>query len=272
VPDVAQNLATIEQQLAYLQADAAPTEQHVVVLPECCLYFGGQERAQLTLAQADHAERRLQHQLADLASRYQVYLVAGSMPQYVPEYDKFTNTSCLFSPSGALLQAYDKIHLFDVDVDDNEKCYRESRLTQAGRKLCVSQLPFANLGMAICYDLRFPELFRQLTAQGATIISLPAAFTQVTGQAHWQALLQARAIENQVYIVAAGQQGIHANGRETWGHSMIIDPWGNIVNAIDTGVGAISSPYLADLVTQVRTNIPVASHNQFSVQFNPSGQ
>jgi len=268
-PNVEHNLQVIEQQLHQLCIENSDdTVQLLVVLPECCLFFGGQDKAQLNLAEQTYQTQYLSNSLAALAKKFQCFLVGGSIPLWIPEKKKFSNTCQMFSPKGTLLTQYNKIHLFDVDVDDSEKCYRESKYTQAGSSLSLAELPFANVGLSICYDLRFPELFRQLTNLGAQIICVPAAFTQVTGRAHWLPLLQARAIENQVYIVAAGQQGIHQNGRETWGHSVIIDPWGEVNAMLETGIGHISVPFDFSRISDVRTNIPVAKHNQFSVRLN----
>jgi len=261
VPDVEVNLVTIEQQLSLLPSN----EQHLVVLPECCLFFGGKDAAQLSLAQNTSHQMELVTKLSAIANKYNIYLVAGSIPLLTKNKDQFTNSSCVFSPTGELLTRYDKIHLFDVNVDDNEQSYRESRFTQAGKATSLVKTPFAKIGLSICYDLRFPELYRSLSVQGATIITVPSAFTQVTGAAHWQALLQARAIENQVYIIAAAQQGIHANNRETWGHSMIISPWGEILASLAEGVGLISTKFLPKTLTEIRTAMPVFEHNQFKV-------
>lgn len=266
LPDVAENFACIEQHLAQLPE----SNEHIVVLPECCLFFGGRDKEQLLLAQetyqSDLLENRLVQQLSRLAKQYCVNLVAGSIPLYKNTAQKFTNTSLVFSSTGELQTRYDKIHLFDVEVEDNEKNYLESRYTHAGNQVVCQELAGVTLGLSICYDLRFPELFRQLTVLGANVITVPAAFTKVTGQAHWQALLQARAIENQVYIVAAGQQGIHQNGRETWGHSMIISPWGEIISQIDEGQGTISAEVDLNELTKIRRTIPVAKHNQFTTK------
>ncbi|NMP31944.1 carbon-nitrogen hydrolase family protein [Thalassotalea sp. M1531] len=263
VPDIKANLAKIEQQLAQLpQAD-----EHIVVLPECCLFFGGKDRQQLTIASQEKSISQMQEGLSSLAKRFSLYLVAGSIPvANSVDTDKFANTCLMFAPNGELLLHYQKIHLFDVEVEDSEKNYLESRYTSPGKDLAVADLPFAKLGLSICYDLRFPELYRSLTVCGADIITVPAAFTRVTGKAHWQALLQARAIENQVYIVAAGQEGRHENGRETWGHSMIISPWGEILAQLPSGIGCISADYDAELIKQVRNNIPVAKHNRFKTE------
>lgn len=256
--DIECNFATIEKQLAMLP----PNQQHIVLLPECCLFFGGKDKAQLTLAKKNADTQQLQQGLASLAKRYKVYLIAGSLPIY-QQQDKFANACVVFAPSGEQLAQYNKIHLFDVDVADSEKQYRESRYTLAGDEVKVVDIAGISTGLAICYDLRFPELFRALASQGATIITVPAAFTRVTGQAHWLTLLRARAIENQVYIIAAGQEGVHENGRETWGHSMIISPWGEVLAQQSMGEGIISAAYQEQEILRVRQAMPVASHNRF---------
>lgn len=263
VPDVVANLANIETILSRLPI----SDEHLVVLPESCLYFGGKDSKQTEFAEP-LGHGFMQQQLSLLAIKYDVYLLAGTIPIQSQLEGKFTASSLLFSPKGRLLNDYQKIHLFDVDVDDNEKNYRESKLTQAGEKLSVSDLPSFKLGMTVCYDLRFPELFRALTTEGADVICVPSAFTKVTGKAHWQALLQARAIENQVYIVAAGQEGEHLNGRKTYGHSMIISPWGEIISMKADGVGYVSAEFDRQLINKVRADIPVSRHNKFSVKLN----
>ena len=153
--------------------------------------------------------------------------------------------------------------MFDVVVQDSEKNYCESRYVKAGDRVSVVDVAGVGVGLSICYDLRFPELFRQLCQQGAKIITVPSAFTRVTGAVHWQTLLRARAIENQVYIIAAGQEGVHENGRETWGHSMIINPWGEILAQRDTGKGIICADYQEEELVNVRKAMPVATHNRF---------
>ena len=270
VPDVGDNFRTIDRYLEALIEESSDDDEHIVVLPECCLFFGGKDQQQLGLAkESDQLAYQnlfvstLQEQLSRLAKRYHVYLVAGSIPLLSTTAEKFTNTCCVFSPEGDLLTQYDKIHLFDVDVQDSEKQYRESRFTQCGNEIVSTTAAGINVGLSICYDLRFPELYRSLTTLGADIITVPSAFTAVTGKAHWQALLQARAIENQVYIIAAGQQGVHENGRETWGHSMIISPWGEMLACLEEGVGSISVEFSQQVLDQVRRAIPVAEHNQF---------
>ncbi len=261
-PDIADNLIAIEKQLSKLTVKGV----HIVVLPECCLFFGGSQSQQLQLARDNHQDNFLQTKLADLAIAYGIYLVAGSIPMYIAKSDKFTNSCCVFSPQGECIARYDKIHLFDVNVADNTQNYQESEYTQAGNKLCIVPIGEFTLGLSICYDLRFPELYRQLTVAGADIIAVPSAFTALTGQAHWQTLLRARAIENQVCIVAAAQQGIHVNNRETWGHSMIINPWGEIISGLPQGQGIISAQICRANIDKVRVAMPVAEHNQFTTK------
>lgn len=275
-PQVESNISLIEQQLAQFRAENT-NETLVAVLPECCLFFGGKDHQQLELAKQNSQNQQITNAFSQLAKKYRLTLVAGSMPLWVKGTNKFTNSCCVFDENGRQQAQYDKIHLFDVDVNtdinSNEEAdsnaYQESFYTQAGDSCTVTALQAhadIKLGLTICYDLRFPELFRQLRIGGATIITVPSAFTKVTGKAHWQALLQARAIENQVYIVAAGQQGTHENGRETWGNSMIINPWGEIIANLETGNGFISAPYDQQKLMQLRAAMPVAAHNQFTSQ------
>lgn len=264
VPNVQQNLDTIERLLSLEEI----SNEHIVVLPECCLYFGGSDKDQLQLARENQKTRFLQRHLAALAKKFGVYLVAGSIPFHTDNDNKFTNRCFVFSPTGDTLGEYDKIHLFDAAVDDGEKSYLESKYTLAGNSVSVVETESTKIGLTICYDLRFPELYRQLRNKSAGIITVPSAFTHKTGKAHWQALLQARAIENQVYVVAAGQQGVHANGRETWGHSMIISPWGEILACQPEGEGIVTSHYSQETLTSIRKAMPVVEHNKFESKLN----
>jgi len=257
-PDVEQNVRTIAQQLAKLTLVENNEEiEHIVVLPECCLFFGANDQAQLSLAQQSKNNNELQLALSQLAKHYKVTLIGGTIPIITEGGNKFTNTSCAFNSCGELIARYDKIHLFDVNVADSEKTYCESRYTQAGNKACIAKTSLANIGLSVCFDIRFPLLYQKLNELGADIITVPSAFTRVTGKAHWQTLLQARAIENQVYIIAAGQEGVHANGRETWGHSMIISPWGEILACLEQGEGIITSDFIPLEIQRIRTSMPL---------------
>ena len=267
VPNVDENLKNITRHLVAL-CSLFQEQEHIVVLPECCLFFGGKDSEQLELAKATAQSQLLVSQLSALAKKFSITLVAGTIPLLSRCGEKFTNTSCVFSPSGELLVQYDKIHLFDVNVNDSEKHYLESKYTQAGQSTELVKRQNITIGLSVCYDVRFASLYRNLTARGATIITVPSAFTRVTGKAHWQALLQARAIENQVYIIASAQEGIHENGRETWGHSMIISPWGDILACKETGEGFITSSYSQEEINRVRTAMPVHEHNKFTVELN----
>lgn len=257
-PDPQDNLAIVAKLLEQLPA-ARP---QLVVLPEAFSCFGAGDRAQLAMAET-YKDGEVQQQLAALAKKHEVYLVGGTLP--IDAGERFSAASILFGPDGAILNRYDKIHLFDVDVADNTKEYRESKWTQPGSKVVTTETDFGVVGMAVCYDLRFPELFSALRQAGSQIIVLPSAFTQVTGKAHWHALVRARAIEQQVFIVAPGQVGEHANGRETFGHSIIVSPWGEILaeQELDEGVVSVSVD-VAD-IEPIRKQMPVAQQNQFEV-------
>lgn len=264
VPDVLENLATIDTELAKLPSG----DNHLVLLPECCLYFGGSDKSQLAIAEKLDAPSMMINGLKKLALKYRINLVAGTIPLVSAKPQKFTASSLCINEQGEVLGEYQKIHLFDVVVEDGTGNYQESRFTQAGSSIQCLDLGWCKVGMTVCYDLRFPELFRQLRNKGADVIVVPAAFTERTGMAHWQPLLQARAIENQVYIVAAGQQGEHQNGRRTWGHSMIIDPWGEIKSQLSSGIGTLSAELDFNLLKKVRRDIPVETHNRFNVGIN----
>ncbi|WP_322406860.1 carbon-nitrogen hydrolase family protein [Idiomarina sp. PL1-037] len=257
-PDPQDNLAIVAKLLEQLPA----TRPQLVVLPEAFSCFGAGDRAQLAMAET-YKDGEVQKQLAALAKKHEVYLVGGTLP--IDAGERFSAASILFGPDGGILNRYDKIHLFDVDVADNTKEYRESKWTQPGSNVVTTATDFGVVGMAVCYDLRFPELFSALRQAGSQIIVLPSAFTQVTGKAHWHALVRARAIEQQVFIVAPGQVGEHANGRETFGHSIIVSPWGEILAEQELGEGVVSvSVDVAD-IEPIRKQMPVAQQNQFEV-------
>ncbi|MCG9695496.1 carbon-nitrogen hydrolase family protein [Shewanella sp. Isolate11] len=258
--DVRANLNFINEQLNQLKVTTRP---HLVVLPECCLLFGGHESQQLAYACTDeHSE--LKQELAAMAAAFGIYLVAGTIPILAGD-GRIYSRSYLFDDQGQTLGHYDKLHLFDVDIKDSTKSYRESDTFCPGERVSVVDTPFGKVGMAICYDLRFADLFRAMRLQGADIIVLPAAFTRVTGKAHWQPLLQARAIENQCFVLAAAQWGIHNEGRrETWGHSSIIGPWGEVIAQKPEQCGWLTSSIDISETVEIRKGIPVVEHNRFS--------
>jgi predicted amidohydrolase len=192
---------------------------------------------------------------AQLAAELGIHVHVGSTAIALAD-GKVANRGLLFGPDGARICAYDKIHMFDVDLDNGES-WRESAVYSPGAVARMADLPFARLGFAICYDVRFPELFKTQAQTGAEIISVPAAFTRQTGEAHWEILLRARAIENGVYIVAAAQGGVHEDGRETFGHSMIIDPWGRVLASADrTGEAVVLAEIDIAAVKAAHDKIP----------------
>ncbi|MDX0490873.1 carbon-nitrogen hydrolase family protein [Sinorhizobium medicae] len=185
------------------------------------------DRSGLRSILRDEANDIVVRKAARLAGELAIYLHVGSTPIALAD-GKIANRGFLFGPDGAKICEYDKIHMFDVDLDNGES-WRESAAYHPGATARIADLPFGKLGFSICYDVRFPELFRQQAVAGAEIMSVPAAFTRQTGEAHWEILLRARAIENGLFVVAAAQGGTHEDGRETFGHSMIIDPWGRVL-------------------------------------------
>ena len=199
--------------------------------------------------------------MVDLATELGIYFLAGSILETVPNENKVYNTSLFFSPNGKLLARYRKIHLFDVQVNDEVNVF-ESDTRMAGDEVVVARTEFCPVGLTICYDLRFPELFRKLIERGAQVVLLPAAFTAVTGKAHWEPLLRARAIENQVYIIAPDQVGQAPNAIATHGHSMIVDPWGRILAEAKDSPGVIHAEIDLDYLAKVRKELPALSHRK----------
>ena len=257
--NVQQNLAYVEQQLQHLTAQ----RPCLVVLPECFACFGGSEHLLLDIAE-DIGQGPIQQRLMELAKQYDVWLVAGSMPITSELTDKYTASCLLIDNQGKLVEEYQKIHLFDVQISDNTGTYFESRYTHAGNKLAVVNTPFGTLGLAICYDIRFAGMFQAMNQVAQLdVLALPAAFTQKTGRAHWSTLLTARAIENQCYLVAAGQTGVHQNNRQTYGHSCIISPWGESLAEIKTNTGTIHAPINLQHLAAIRGNMPIQQHNKF---------
>ncbi|WP_334030579.1 carbon-nitrogen hydrolase family protein [Alteromonas sp. P256] len=259
-PDVDENLAAVSKAMS--ESDIAPNS--LVVLPECFACFGGKDKGQLSIAEAK-GQGPIQAHLSALAIRYQCYIVSGTFPVKTANPDQFSAACMLFGPDGALLADYRKIHMFDVSVNDATGSYKESRFTEAGSEVVTVNTPIGNIGLAVCYDIRFPGLFTAMA--DIDVLVLPAAFTQKTGEAHWHALLKARAIEKQCFVIAAGQVGVHANGRETYGHSIVLSPWGETVAERAAGKGVLkASVDIAERET-IKQNMPVAEHNRFRSHF-----
>jgi predicted amidohydrolase len=254
-PDPMKNLAFIDIQLKQLSKQGA----QLVLTPENCIVFGSKADYRF------HAEVLgagiIQEQLFDLAIRYGVWIVVGSIP--IIRDDKISTTCLVISNQGKLVAHYDKLHMFDADVEDEHGRYRESEVFQPGNETVVVDTPVGRLGLTICYDVRFPHLFSELVAKGAEAIVVPAAFTATTGAAHWEPLLRARAIETQCWILASGQTGQHPCGRETWGHSMVISPWGKMIDQLRSQVGVLCEEIDHRETQSLRRNMPVQKHARF---------
>lgn len=268
--DVSQNLVTVAKQLASMDF-RLPS---LVLLPENFALYA-HNKAYQDLAES-LGNGVIQTQLAAWARQYGIWLVAGSLPilacstttKDLDVDSRVYTTSLVFEPSGRLMQHYHKLHLFDVMVpasaDKPALAYKESDSFLAGQDTALFTVNGLQVGMVICYDLRFPELFRQLRQQGAELILVPAAFTTTTGKAHWLTLLQARAIENQCYILAANQVGRHNKTKSSWGHSVIVDPWGEVITQIDSDVGHISAMVDRQKIQQIRADMPILQHARFT--------
>jgi predicted amidohydrolase len=257
--DKAANLAAAEAGIAR----AAEAGARLVVLPELWTYLGPAEGHRTN---AEPIPGPVTQRLAELARRYQLVLHGGSMLELPADADAAAlpyNTAVLVEPSGMLVATYRKIHLFDAAPQDGAPPYRESATTAAGDAIVTAEVEGLRLGLTICYDLRFPELFRALALRGAEIFPLPAAFTWETGRSHWEPLLRARAIENGCFVIAAGQAGEFPPRRRTWGHSLIVDPWGDILaeGAADTPDVIIAELDL-ERVRDVRRRIPALANRR----------
>lgn len=259
-PDVEENLAQVESELAKLHSDTPP----LVVLPECFACFGTRDRELLDVAEGV-GDGMIQQRLSQMAKKYGCYLVSGTFPMKASTKDKFTATCQLYGPDGDCLADYKKIHLFDVAIDDNTGSYKESKYTEAGTEVVTVETPIGNIGLAVCYDVRFSGLFNAMG--DIDILVLPSAFTQHTGQAHWDSLVRARAIEKQCFVVAANQTGQHENGRKTYGHSLIISPWGDTLAELPTQIGAIQASCELSDRQKLKSQMPVQQHNRFRSNF-----
>ncbi|MGR9072186.1 MAG: carbon-nitrogen hydrolase family protein [Gammaproteobacteria bacterium] len=257
-PNVGANLLEADK----LIAEAAKAGAKLVVLPENFALMGESEFDKVKIRETD-GKGPIQDFLANVATKYGVWVVGGTIP-LVADDDHKVRASCLiYDSKGARIGRYDKIHLFDVSVPDTDEEYRESDTIEPGASELVIDSPFGKLGIAVCYDLRFPEYFRRMVRLGAEILIIPSAFTAETGAAHWELLLRARAIENLCYVIAPNQGGFHINGRKTYGHSMIVDPWGGILDCYKTGSGFVIAEIDRDRLEKVRSAFPVLKHRRF---------
>jgi len=256
VPDLDKNLAQAEDLIDLAVRRGA----ELVTLPENFSFLGDEDAKQAQAQRICEASERF---LKKMAQRYQVTVLGGGYP--VPGQEgKFYNTALLVAPDGSELARYEKVHLFDVNLPDGNT-YRESNTVVSGQQLpCVHpSKSLGNIGLSVCYDVRFPELYRHLSQMGAEVLMIPAAFTAFTGKDHWRVLLQCRAIENTCYVIAPAQTGFHNNRRQSHGHAMIVDPWGMVMADAGTDVGVAIAEINPSRLAQVRQQMPSLQHRVF---------
>jgi nitrilase len=256
--DLHANLATCGR----LAAEAAARGAGLLVLPENFAFLGDHERDKFAVAEAldPAAPGPILGALSAWAREHHMWIIAGGLPERAEgRADKVHNTCAVVDPAGRLAASYRKVHLFDVDIPGGAQ-FRESDSTAAGDRPMLVDAAGARVGLSICYDVRFPELYRALVRAGAELIAVPAAFTAHTGAAHWHVLLRARAIENQCYAIAAAQSGRHNPRRVTYGHSLIIDPWGTVVAELAEGTGVITAEIDRELLAKTRREMPCLGH------------
>jgi nitrilase len=255
---VSENLAEAARLIDAAVSDGAG----LVVLPENFAIMPRSDADRLTAVEKD-GQGPIQEFLSTQSRRHRVWLVGGTIPLVANSANKVRAACLLFNDRGERVARYDKIHLFDVSLDNGEQ-YLESRSFEPGDEVVVADTPCGKLGLAVCYDLRFPELFRRLLDQGAELFVVPAAFTAHTGKAHWEVLVRARAIENLAYVIAAAQGGHHANGRETHGDSMIVNPWGEVLARRAHGAGHAIADCDRARLQSVRASLPSIRHRRLS--------
>lgn len=256
-PNVEANLLQVEQ----LLAGAAERGARLAVLPECFAFMGKRDEEQFSLAEVA-GSGPVQQFLAAQARQHRLWLVGGTLPLRHENSERLRAACLIFDDQGRQVGRYDKIHLFDAHLPGSGEVYRESAVFDPGERLLCLDSPLGRLGIAVCYDLRFPELFRQMMLANCDLFCLPAAFTEITGKAHWQILLRARAIENLSYVAAAAQGGYHKSGRQTHGHSLVVDPWGKVLAEAGTGPDLVCAEIDLDYLQATRHNLPALEHRR----------
>ena len=244
-----------------LMAKAAAQGAELIVLPENFALMARNDAERVAAGEVD-GSGQIQDFLAEKAVSLRAWIVGGTVPVVAGRERVYARCS-VYDPRGRRAAHYDKIHLFDVEVGNAGESYHESARMQAGERPVVVTTPFGKLGLAVCYDLRFPELFRALLAEGATLFAVPSAFTHTTGARHWELLTRARAVENLSFLIAAAQGGQHANGRATWGHSLIVDPWGEVLGERKTAdPGIVTANLDAAQQGRLREKFPALKHRR----------
>ena len=259
-PNISANLMEAARLIAVAAQDHGAK---LVVLPENFALVGLTEQDKVKIREAE-GTGPIQDFLANQAARHGVWLVGGTIPLKAHDPQKVRAACLLWDERGRRIAHYDKMHLFDVHIAQTGENYAESLTIEQGGRPVVVDTPFGRLGLAVCYDLRFPELFRAMLDQGMEVLAVPSAFTAVTGMAHWEILVRARAVENLSYVIAAAQGGYHANGRETYGDSMIVDPWGVVLDRLPRGSGVVSAAIESARLKSIRRNFPAIQHRRFS--------
>lgn len=254
-PNVEGNLNEARRHIAKAVEQGAK----LVVLPEFFAIMG-MEAKDTVKVREQAGQGNIQQFLSETARKHKIWLVGGSIPLAANAPDKVRNSCLVYDETGAQVARYDKVHLFNLTLGNEQ--YNEAQTIEAGNQVVVVDSPFGRIGLAVCYDLRFPELFRAM--KNADIIVLPAAFTATTGKMHWEPLVRARAIENLSYFIAAAQGGYHVNGRETHGHSMIVDPWGRIMDELQRGSGVVIADVNPSYQASLRKSLPALSHRTLS--------
>lgn len=249
-PNVEENLAAA----GALIAQAATGGAQLVVLPEYFCLMGNADTDKVAVREG--SEGPIQAFLAEQARSHGIWLVGGTLPLECSDPGRVYNSTLVFDPEGSCRTRYDKIHLFNYRRA--KEVYDEAATIMPGSRPAAFDAPCGRVGLSVCYDLRFPELYRSLG--DLSLILVPAAFTYSTGRAHWEILLRARAIENQCYVLASAQGGVHPNGRRTWGHSMLIDPWGDVIEVLEEGPGVVAGTVEPARIEEVRTSLPALRH------------
>jgi nitrilase len=250
-PNVLGNLSEARR----LIAKAVEQGARLVVLPEFFAIMGLTDKDKVKVRE-EEGQGQIQAFLSEISRQYKIWLVGGSIPLVASTPEKVRSTCLVFDENGRQVARYDKIHLFNLELG-NEK-YHEAKTIEPGNRVVVVDSPFGRIGLAVCYDLRFPELFRAM--KNVDIIVLPSAFTETTGKMHWEVLVRARAIENLAYVIAAAQGGYHVNGRETHGNSMIVDPWGRVLDRLPRGSGVVVADVNPTYQASLRASLPALSH------------
>jgi len=256
-PSIGANLLEAEK----LIGEAAKAGAKLVALPENFALMGESEFDKIQCKESD-GKGRIQEFLASVAKKYSLWVIGGTLPLAARDEHKIIAACLVYNDQGERVARYDKMHLFDVSVPGTDEEYRESDTIAAGEKELLIDSPFGRLGIAVCYDLRFPEIFRKMVEQGMEILVIPSAFTAETGAAHWELLIRARAVENLCYVIAPNQGGFHLNGRKTFGHSMIVDPWGIVLGCCETGGGSVIADLDIERLQKVRAAFPALQHRR----------